>query len=302
YGFTGQTQLDLIAQAISMGSARSLGLVFGIVFLLAGVAFKIAAVPFHMWTPDVYEGAPTPVTAFFATAPKVAAMALLVRIVTVSFAPAVHDWQQIVIFLSIASMVLASFAAIGQNNLKRLIAYSSIAHMGFALVGLSSGTANGVEGVTLYMAIYMVMLIAFFAALLSLRTQSGGFVENITDLAGLSRNRPFVAAIIAIVMFSLIGLPPLGGFFAKWQVFLAAIEAHLFVLAVIGMLASAISAFYYLRVVKTMYFDEPKLEFAAVPGELNFTMALAGFLIVTYYVTVGSPLTGLAHAAAGSLF
>jgi len=300
YGFTGQTQLDQIAQSIAMGP-RSIGLVFGVVFLLAGVAFKIAAVPFHMWTPDVYEGAPTPVTAFFATAPKVAAMALFIRIVTVSFAHIVHDWQQIVIFLSIASMVLASFAAIGQTNLKRFIAYSSIGHMGFALVGLSAGTANGVEGVTIYMAIYMVMTIGFFACLLALRTENGP-IENISDLAGLGQTRPFTAGIMAVMMFSYVGLPPLGGFFAKWQVFLAAIEAHLFVLAVIGMLASAVSAFYYLRVVKTMYFDEPKLKFAGVPGELNFTMALSGFLIVTYYLTVGSPLSGLAHAAAGSLF
>jgi NADH-quinone oxidoreductase subunit N len=300
YGFTGQTQLDQIALSISNGS-RSLGLLFGVVFLLAGIAFKIAAVPFHMWTPDVYEGAPTPVTAFFATAPKVAAMALFIRIVTVSFAPVVHDWQQIVIFLAIASMVLASFAAIGQNNLKRLIAYSSIGHMGFALVGLSAGTANGVEGVTLYMAIYMVMTVGFFACILALRTENGP-VETISDLAGLSQARPFVAGILAVIMFSLIGLPPLGGFFAKWQVFLAAIDAHLFALAIIGMLASAVSAFYYLRVVKTMYFDEPKLKFANVPGELNFTMAIVGFLIITYYVTVAHPLTDLAQAAAGSLF
>ena len=198
-------------------------------------------------------------------------------------------------------MVLASFAAIGQNSLKRLIAYSSIGHMGFALVGLSAGTANGVEGVVIYMAIYMVMTVGFFACLLALRTENG-FVENISDLAGLGQSKPFVAAIMAVLMFSLIGLPPLGGFFAKWQVFLAAIEAHLFVLAVIGMLASAVSAFYYLRVVKTMYFDEPNQEFAAVPNELNFTMALVGFLIVTYYLTVASPLSALAHTAAGSLF
>jgi NADH-quinone oxidoreductase subunit N len=300
YGFTGQTELDEIARTISIGH-RSIGLVFGIVFLLAGVAFKISAVPFHMWTPDVYEGAPTPITAFFATAPKIAAMALFVRVVTVSFSPVVHDWQQIVIFLSIASMVLASFAAIGQNNLKRLIAYSSIGHMGFALVGLSAGTANGVEGVTVYLAIYIVMNIGFFACLMALRTEDGP-VETIPDLAGLGQTRPFVAGVMAVMMFSLIGLPPLGGFFAKWQVFLAAIDAHLFALAVIGMLASAVSAFYYLRIVKVMYFDEPVRKFAGVPGELNFTMALTGFLIVTYYLTVGSPLSALAHAAAVSLF
>jgi len=301
YGFTGQIELDQIAKSISMGTP-SVGLIFGVVFLLAGIAFKIAAVPFHMWTPDVYEGAPTPVTAFFAIATKLAPMALLIRIVTVSFAPVVHDWQQIVIFLSIASMVLASFAAIGQSNLKRFIAYSSIGHMGFALVGLSAGTATGVEGVVTYMAIYMVMTIGFFACLIALRNEDGKPVETIADLAGLGQTHPFLAAVMAIMMFSYIGLPPLGGFFAKWQVFLAAIDAHLFVLAVIGMLASAVSAFYYLRVVKTIYFDEPKLKFAGVPGELTFTMALSTFLIVTYYVTVGSPLSGLAHAAAGSLF
>jgi NADH-quinone oxidoreductase subunit N len=300
YGFTGQTQLDQIAQAVTMGS-HSTGLIFGVVFLLAGIAFKIAAVPFHMWTPDVYEGAPTPVTAFFATAPKVAAMALFIRVVTVSFAPIVHDWQQIVIFLSIASMVLASFAAIGQQGLKRMIAYSAIGNVGFALVGLSAGTENGVEGVIIYMAIYMTMTIGFFACLLSVRT-TNGLVENIADLAGLSKTRPFVAAMMAVMMFSYIGLPPLGGFFAKWQVFLAAIDAHLFVLAVIGVLASAVSAFYYLRVVKVMYFDEPVQEFGAVPRELTFTMALSGFLLVTYFLTVGHPLSEWATTAAGSLF
>ena len=300
YGFTGTTQLDLIVSAISLDS-RSIGLIFGVVFLLAGIAFKISAVPFHMWTPDVYEGAPTPVTAFFAAAPKVAAMALFIRVTTVSFAPITHDWQQVVIFLSIASMVLAAFAAIGQNNLKRLLAYSSIGHVGFALVGLSAGTAVGVEGVAVYMAIYIAMTVGIFACVLALRTENGP-VETISELAGLAQRRPFVAAVIAILMFSLIGLPPLAGFFAKWQVFLAAIEQNLFVLAVIGVLASAVSAFYYLRIIKVMYFDEPVAKFAAVPGELNVVMAAIGFLIVTYFVTVGSPLTAAAHSAAGSLF
>lgn len=300
YGFTGTTQIDQIVAAISLDS-RSIGLIFGMVFLLAGIAFKISAVPFHMWTPDVYEGAPTPVTAFFAAAPKVAAMALFIRVTTVSFAPITHDWQQIIIFLSIASMVLAAFAAIGQNNLKRLLAYSSIGHVGFALVGLSAGTAVGVEGVAVYMAIYIAMTVGIFACVLALRTENGP-VETISELAGLAQKRPFVAAIIAILMFSLIGLPPLAGFFAKWQVFLAAVEQNLFILAVIGVLASAVSAFYYLRIVKVMYFDEPVAKFAAVPGELNVVMAGIGFLIVTYFVTVGSPLTAAAHSAAGSLF
>lgn len=300
YGFTGTTQLDQIVAAVTAEN-RSIGLVFGMVFLLAGIGFKISAVPFHMWTPDVYEGAPTPVTAFLAAAPKVAAMALFTRVVTVSFGSIVHDWQQIVIFLSIASMVLAAFAAIGQQSLKRLLAYSSIGHVGFALVGLSSGTAMGVEGVAVYMAIYVVMTIGIFACVMALRTEAGP-VETIAQLAGLSRRKPFVAGMMAVLMFSLIGLPPLAGFFAKWQVFLAAIEAHLFVLAVIGVLASAVSAYYYLRIIKTMYFDEPVTEYAAVPVELTAVMAVVGFLIVTYFVTVGVPLTNAAHVAAGSLF
>ncbi len=300
YGFTGTTQIDQIVAAIALED-RSLGLIFGMVFLLAGVAFKISAVPFHMWTPDVYEGAPTPVTAFFAAAPKVAAMALMIRVVTVSFGPVTKDWQQIIIFLSIASMVLASFAAIGQQNLKRLLAYSSIGHVGFALVGLSAGTAVGVEGVAVYMAIYVAMTVGIFACLLSLRSESGP-VETIGELAGLARKRPYIAGIMALLMFSLIGLPPLAGFFAKWQVFLAAIEANLFVLAVIGVLASAVSAYYYLRVVKVMYFDEPVVEYRAVPAELGIVMAGVGFLIITYFVTVGGPLTDAAQSAAGSLF
>ena len=300
YGFTGHTNLSEIVVAIAQ-EGRSLGLIFGVVFLLAGVAFKISAVPFHMWTPDVYEGAPTPVTAFFATAPKVAAMALMVRLVTDTFQGITHDWQQIVIFLSIASMVLAAFAAIGQKSIKRLIAYSSIGHVGFALVGLSSGTQGGVEGVAIYMAIYVTMTVALFACILSLRTNAG-YVETIEDLSGAAQHRPFVAAIMAIVMFSLIGMPPLAGFFAKWHVFLAAIDAHLYVLAVIGVLASAISAFYYLRVIKVMYFDAPVREFEAVPAELNIIMAVTGFVVVTYYFTVAGPLAGLAQSAAGSLF
>ena len=299
YGFTGHTNIVEIARAIT-AEGRSIGLIFGVVFLLAGVAFKISAVPFHMWTPDVYEGAPTPVTAFFATAPKVAAMALMVRLTMEGFRQITTDWQQIVIFLSIASMVLAAFAAIGQRSLKRLIAYSSIGHVGFALVGLSSGTEVGVQGVAIYMAIYLSMTVGLFACLLSFRTENG-YVENISDLAGAAQNRPFVAAIMAILMFSLIGMPPLAGFFAKWHAFLAAIDADLYVLAIIGVLASAVSAFYYLRVVKVMYFDEPVHKFEAVPTELNIIMAVSGFLVITYYFTVGGPLANFAQVAAGSL-
>ncbi|WP_196258271.1 NADH-quinone oxidoreductase subunit NuoN [Pelagibacterium limicola] len=300
YGFTGHTQLDRIAEAVALGE-RNVGVIFGLVFLLAGIAFKISAVPFHMWTPDVYEGAPTPVTAFFASAPKVAAIALLIRVVFDAFEPIARDWQQVVIFLSIASMVLASFAAIGQNNLKRLLAYSSIGHVGFALVGLSAGSLTGVEGVAIYMAVYLTMTVGTFACVLALKNENG-YVQTIEDLAGLSRNRPFVAGMLAMFMFSLVGLPPLAGFFAKWYVFLAAVEAQLFVLAVIGMLASAVSAFYYLRVIKVMYFDEPTQGYAVPAIELRVVIALTGFLVLSYYFTVGAPLAEYAHNAAGSLF
>jgi NADH-quinone oxidoreductase subunit N len=279
---------------------RSIGLVFGMVFLLAGIAFKISAVPFHMWTPDVYEGAPTPVTAFFASAPKIAAMALFIRIVTVSFGPVTADWQQIVIFLSIASMVLAAFAAIGQNNLKRLLAYSSIGHIGFALVGLSAGTVVGVEGVAIYMAIYITMTIGIFACILSLRT-SGGFVERIDELAGLAQRRPFVAAIMAVLMFSLIGLPPLAGFFAKFYVFLAAIESGLYVLAVIGVLASVVGAYYYLRIIKIMYFDEPARGFERMAPELRVVLGLSGIFIL-FFVLVAGPVGRAAATAAATFF
>jgi NADH-quinone oxidoreductase subunit N len=300
YGFTGHTNLQAIVLAIT-NEGRSIGLIFGVVFLLAGVAFKLSAVPFHMWTPDVYEGAATPVTALMASAPKAAAMALLVRLVIEAFEPITADWQQIVIFLSIASMVLAAFAAIGQKSIKRLIAYSSIGHVGFALVSLASGTQVGVEGVAIYMVIYLAMTIGLFACLLALRTENG-FVNTIDELAGAAQSRPYVAAIMAILMFSLIGMPPLAGFFAKWYAFLAAVDAQLYALAVIGVLASAVSAYYYLRVVKVMYFDEPVHRFEAVPAELSIIMAVSGFVIVTYYFTIGGTLAELAHTAAGSLF
>ena len=226
YGFTGHTGLRRDRRRRFRPKARSLGLVFGLVFILAGIAFKISAVPFHMWTPDVYEGAPTPVTAFFAGAPKVAAMAMLVRHRHHAFEPVIADWQQIVVFISIASMLLGSFAAIGQRNIKRLMAYSSIGHMGYALVGLASGSEAGVAGVMLYMLIYMVMTLGSFACILSMRRKDGAHVEGVDDLAGLSQTNPFMATVLTILMFSLAGIPPLAGFFAKYFVFVAAIEAQ----------------------------------------------------------------------------
>jgi len=298
YGATGSVTFTGIAQAASQGG---LGLTFGIVFLLAGLCFKVSAVPFHMWTPDVYEGSPTPVTAFFAAAPKVAAMAIFIRATMTAFPTVTLQWQQILVFVAIASMALGSFAAIGQHNIKRLLAYSSIGHMGFALVGLAAGTAEGVQGVLIYVAIYVAMTVGTFACVLSMKRPDGSMVENISDLAGLARTKPGMAFFLAMLMFSLAGIPPLAGFFAKFYVFLAAIEAGLYVLAVIGVLTSVIGAYYYLAIVKTMYFDEPQKEFAPMPGEQAAVLTVAGLFNLLFFV-YPAPLLDAAAVAAKSLF
>jgi NADH-quinone oxidoreductase subunit N len=297
YGFTGTVSFAGIAQAAGQGG---IGLTFGLVFLFAGFCFKISAVPFHMWTPDVYEGAPTPVTAFFAAAPKVAAIAMFVRATIVSFPGIETQWQQIVVFVAIASMALGAFAAIGQRNIKRLMAYSSIGHMGFALVGLAAGTAEGVQGVLVYMAIYVTMTLGAFACILSMR-RADGMVEEIGDLAGLARTNPAMAFFLAMLLFSLAGIPPLAGFFAKFYVFLAAIEAGLYALAVIGVLASVVGAFYYLTIVKIIYFDEPAPGFAPMPHELKAVLGVAGLFNILFFA-YPAPLVDAATAAAKSLF
>ncbi|NGO64454.1 NADH-quinone oxidoreductase subunit NuoN [Rhizobium daejeonense] len=300
YGFTGNIGFAEIAGVLANGGA-SLGVVFGLVFVLAGLAFKISAVPFHMWTPDVYEGAPTPVTAFLAAAPKIGAMAILVRIVIDAFQPIFDQWQQIIVFISIASMLLGSFAAIGQRNIKRLMAYSSIGHMGYALVGLAAGNETGVTGVIVYMMIYLFMTLGTFACIMAMRRKEGGNVENIDDLAGLSTTKPFMAFVLTALMFSLAGIPPLAGFFGKYFVFVAAIEAKLYALAIIGVLSSVVGCFYYLRVVKVMWFDEAKGEFTRIAGELRLVFGLSGLFVVGY-VLFGGPLGTAAEAAAKTLF
>ncbi|MCF1466888.1 NADH-quinone oxidoreductase subunit NuoN [Agrobacterium vitis] len=300
YGFTGNVEFDKIAAVLAAGHTN-LGLIFGLVFVLAGLAFKISAVPFHMWTPDVYEGAPTPVTAFLAAAPKVGAMAILVRIVIDAFQPITAEWQQIVVFIAIASMVLGSVAAIGQRNIKRLMAYSSIGHMGYALVGLAAGSKQGIEGVLLYMLIYLIMNLGTFACIMAMRTKEGEALETVDDLAGLSQTRPFMAFVLTALMFSLAGIPPLAGFFGKYFVFLAAIEAHLYALAIIGVLASVIGAYYYLRLVKVMWFDDAKIEFAATSGTLRVVFGLSGLFVIAY-VLIGGPIGSAAAAAAATLF
>jgi NADH-quinone oxidoreductase subunit N len=299
YGFTGSTEFTRIAAALQ-GASANLGLIFGLVFLLAGFAFKISAVPFHMWTPDVYEGAPTPVTAFFAAAPKLAAMALTVRTLFAAFPDVASQWQQIIAFLAIASMALGSFAAIGQKNIKRLMAYSSIGHMGYALVGLAAGSAEGVQGVVIYLAIYLAMTLGTFACILAMR-RDGRMIEDIDQLSGLSRTSPLMAFMLAMLLFSLAGIPPLAGFFAKFYVFLAAIHAGLYGLAVTGVLLSVVGAYYYLRIVKVMYFDAPAEPFEPMPRPLAAVLAVSGLFTLLFFL-YPAPLVAAAGTAAKSLF
>lgn len=300
YGFTGSTSFVGISAAI--GSGLSHGELFGLVFVLTGLAFKISAVPFHMWTPDVYEGASTPVTAFFASAPKVAAMALTVRVAIVALGAAVHSWQQIVIFVALASILFGAVAAIGQTNIKRLLAYSSINNVGFALIGLAAGTEEGVAAVMSYLAIYVVMTIGSFVCVLQMRDTDGHPVENIASLSGLSQSRRGLAAAFAIFMFSLAGIPPLMGFWAKFLVFDAAVGAGLTGLAIFGIASSVIGAFYYLKIIKTIYFDEPAVAYAPSGSRMeNLIIAGCATLIVFGYL-LNVPLDKASAAAAASLF
>ncbi|MDE0727189.1 MAG: NADH-quinone oxidoreductase subunit NuoN, partial [Alphaproteobacteria bacterium] len=300
YGFTGATGFDAIAKFMEGREQASIGLIVGIVFMCAGLAFKVSAVPFHMWTPDVYEGAPTPVTAFFAIAPKVAALALFMRALIVPFLAVSADWQQIIIVISVASMLLGAFAAIWQDNIKRLMAYSSIGHVGFALIGLAAGSAEGVRGVLIYLAIYVAMNIGTFACILCMRRKTG-MVENISDLSGLSKTNPLMALALAIFMFSMAGIPPLGGFFGKFYVFIAAVNAELYALAVIGVLASVVGAFYYLRIIKVMYFDDAAEPFEGPMSlEMRAIIGLCGVFVV-FFAFYTAPFVVSAQIAAAAL-
>ncbi len=303
YGFAGATQFGAIHDVLAGQSERSLGVLFGLVFIMAGLAFKISAVPFHMWTPDVYEGAPTPVAAFFSAAPKAAALGLLVRVLVGAFGPMAVDWQQIVFFLSVASMGLGAVGAIGQTNIKRLLAYSSIANIGFALVGLAAATPQGIEALLFYTAVYLAMTLGCFMVVLQLRRADGAAVELISDLSGLSKVRPGLAAAMAIFMFSLAGIPPLLGFWPKFAVFQAAIGAGLIPLAIIGFLASVVAAFYYLRLVKVMYFDEPGVAVVSDGGITNGAMIAAAALFCSPVGMLAiTPIVGAAGRASAALF
>jgi NADH-quinone oxidoreductase subunit N len=302
YGFTGTTNFAGIAAAFARG-APSLGLLFGLVFLLAGLAFKISAVPFHMWTPDVYEGAPTPVTAFFATAPKVAAVMLATRVCVDALAPATDAWRQIMIFAALASIFLGAIAAYGQTNIKRLLAYSSINNVGFVLIGLAGGGAVGASSVLFYLAVYVPMTLGAFLCVLWMRDSEGRPVEDIASLAGLSQTRPGFALAFAVFMFSLAGVPPFFGFWAKVVVFNSALKAGLFPFAVAGILGTVIGAYYYLRIVKVMYMDEPAAPYARVREPLQGLLILLSALVISPlgYLLIG-PLQSLSDKAAGSMF
>ena len=301
YGFAGTTNFDTLAHNFADGGTVSIGLVIGIVLIAVGLAFKVSAVPFHMWTPDVYQGAPTPVTAFFSVAPKVAALALFVRVMVGPFGGLVSEWRQVIWFIAVASMLLGTFAAINQSNIKRLMAYSSIGNVGYMLIGLAAGSAAGVRGVLVYLAIYIFMNVGAFTVILCMR-RDGKLVEGINDLAGLSRTQPGLALALGIFMFSLAGIPPVAGFFAKLYVFLAAIDAQLYVLAVIGVLTSVIGAYYYLRIVKVMYFDEPAAAFDRPIGrEMQAVLVISALVIFFFFAWPGLLVDG-ADAVAAALF
>jgi NADH-quinone oxidoreductase subunit N len=281
YGFTGSTNFEIISTNLSEANT---GAVFGIAFILVGLAFKVSAVPFHMWTPDVYEGSPTSVTSFFALVPKIAAISVFIRFMYVPFINVINQWQTIIIFLSIASMILGAVAAIGQNNIKRLMAYSTISHMGYALAGLATGTNQGIQSTIVYLTIYLVMNLGAFGCIFMMKRENI-FYENISDLSGLSKNHPMLAFGFLIILFSLAGIPPLAGFFAKFYIFMAVIEVKLYLLAIIGLVTTVISAFYYLRIVKVIYFDKPKQPFDEnYDWGLTGSLVLSGILILIYFI------------------
>jgi len=281
YGFTGSTNFEIISKKLD---ADNIGAVFGIVFIIIGLAFKVSAVPFHMWTPDVYEGAPTSVTSFFAIVPKIAALTVFIRFMYVPFLNVIEQWQMIIVFISIASMILGATAAIGQKNIKRLMAYSSIGHMGYALAGLAPGTNTGIQSTIIYLIIYLIMNLGAFGCIFMMKRENT-FYENINDLSGMSKNHPLLALSFLIILFSLAGIPPLAGFFAKFYIFMAVIESEMYILAIIGLLTTVISAFYYLRIIKIIYFDKPKK-----PFELNYdwglriSLILSSVLVLIYFI------------------
>tara|TARA_Y100000816_G_scaffold129973_1_gene91673 strand:- start:1219 stop:2652 length:1434 start_codon:yes stop_codon:yes gene_type:complete len=281
YGFTGTTNFDLIADKLVKENA---GAIFAMVFILVGLAFKVSAVPFHMWTPDVYEGAPTSITSYFAVVPKVAGLAVLIKFMLVPFSKILMEWQTIIIFISIASMILGAVAAIGQKNIKRLLAYSSIGHIGYALAGVATGAITGYESAIVYISIYVVMNFGAFSCLYLLK-KDGEYKENISDLSGISKKHPILAISFLVILFSLAGIPPLGGFFAKFYVFTAVIEQKMYTLAIIGLLTTVISAFYYLKIIKTIYFDDSAISFDNTKNKLaQLSIFISCSILLTFFL------------------
>ena len=281
YGFTGSTNFEIISTSLIEANT---GAVFGIVFIMVGLAFKVSAVPFHMWTPDVYEGSPTSVTSFFALVPKIAAISVFIRFMYVPFINVIDQWQTIIIFLSIASMILGAVAAIGQNNIKRLMAYSTIGHMGYALAGLATGTNQGIQSTIVYLTIYLVMNLGAFGCIFMMKRENI-FYENINDLSGLSKNHPILSFGFLIILFSLAGIPPLAGFFAKFYIFMAVIEVKMYILAIIGLVTTVISAFYYLRIIKIIYFERPKEPFEkSYDWGLKISLTFSSLIILIYFI------------------
>ncbi len=291
YGFTSSTNFELIASELNR---ENTGAVFAMVFILVGLAFKVSAVPFHMWTPDVYEGAPTSVTSYFAVVPKVAGLALLIKFMFVPFSNILLEWQTIIIFISIASMILGAVAAMIQKNLKRLLAYSSIGHIGYALAGVATGGASGYQSAIVYISIYVIMNIGAFSCLYLLK-KDGQYKENISDLSGISKKHPLLAISFLIILFSLAGVPPLGGFFAKFYVFVAVLEKEMFALAIIGLLTTVLSAFYYLKIIKTIYFDDGLITFDQVKNRTAQVSVLASCVILITFFLYPSVLNNLVN-------
>ena len=301
YGFSGSTNFQEIQINLNSLNNLNLGLIFGLVFVLAGLAFKVSAVPFHMWTPDVYEGAPTSITAFFAIVPKVSAVALIYRFCLEPFGNFYSEWSQIIIFLSIGSMFVGGIAAISQTNIKRLLAYSSIGHVGYLLIGLASANEAGIKGVVIYMTIYIIMNIAVFAIILALKKENN-YIEKTLQLSGLSKNQPLIALSLAIIMLSMAGIPPFAGFFGKFYIFTAAIESKLFILAIIGVLSSVVAAFYYIRIIKVIYFEESidNLELS-LNNKMKFVISLS-FIFIVFFIIFQSPIIKLSQLSAISIF
>jgi NADH-quinone oxidoreductase subunit N len=281
YGFTGSTNFDLIAEQLTK---ENTGAIFAMVFILVGLAFKVSAVPFHMWTPDVYEGAPTSITSYFAVVPKVAGLAVLIKFMFIPFSNILAEWQTIIIFISIASMILGAIAAIGQKNIKRLLAYSSISHVGYALAGVATGVISGYQSAIVYIAIYVIMNIGAFSCLYLLK-KDGEYKENISDLSGISKKQPILAISFLIILFSLAGIPPLGGFFAKFYVFTAVLEQKMYALAIIGLLTTVISAFYYLKIIKTIYFDDSLITYDPTKNKIaQFSILISCSILITFFL------------------